>query len=81
MEKWIDRVWGMFLLVLLLSGCNGRSDKSESEKLVIFHAGSLSIPLYQIADAFKQDHPEVIFEFEAGGSVTCVRKVTDLGKS
>lgn len=48
--------------------------------LVIFHAGSLSVPFREIAAEFKKLHPEVNILMEAAGSVASARKITDLGK-
>lgn len=74
--------WFCGLLTILtvfgLFSCKGGSGK---EKLVIFHAGSLSIPLGIMAEEFTQRYPDVRVEMEAAGSVTCVRKITDLDRS
>jgi molybdate/tungstate transport system substrate-binding protein len=51
-----------------------------SGDLVIFHAGSLSVPMKEITAAFKKNHPEVNILMESAGSVECARKVTDLNK-
>ena len=48
--------------------------------LIIFHAGSLSVPLKQVADEFKKANPGVNIMMEAAGSVASARKITDLGK-
>lgn len=48
--------------------------------LVIFHAGSLSVPLKEVADEFKKANPGVNIMMEASGSVASARKITDLGK-
>jgi molybdate/tungstate transport system substrate-binding protein len=49
-------------------------------KLVIFHAGSLTVPVKELADAFQAQHPGVTFETEAAGSRTTARKVSELGR-
>jgi molybdate/tungstate transport system substrate-binding protein len=49
-------------------------------KVIIFHAGSLSIPLKQMAEAFNKLYPDVQVLREAAGSRTCARKITDLKK-
>jgi molybdate/tungstate transport system substrate-binding protein len=61
-------------LVSLLTGC---SDK-KVEELVIFHAGSLAIPLKDMSDAFCRKHPCLNIMREASGSVTAARKISDL---
>ncbi len=71
---------------LLFSGCN-RSGKDVATKnssiqgeLIIFHAGSLSVPFKQIAAAFKESYPGVTVYLEPAGSVACARKITDLNR-
>jgi molybdate/tungstate transport system substrate-binding protein len=49
-------------------------------EVIIFHAGSLSIPMKQMAAAFNQQYPDVKVLREAGGSRICARKITDLKK-
>lgn len=51
-----------------------------SGDLVIFHAGSLSVPLKAIADSFKKVNPGVNILMEAAGSVESARKITELHK-
>lgn len=48
--------------------------------LIIFHAGSLSVPMKEISAAFKQLHPGVNIMMESAGSVESARKITDLSK-
>jgi molybdate/tungstate transport system substrate-binding protein len=47
-------------------------------KVIIFHAGSLSIPFKQMAEAFNKQYPNVTVLREAAGSRTCARKITEL---
>ncbi|HFQ89304.1 MAG TPA: tungstate ABC transporter substrate-binding protein WtpA [Desulfobulbus sp.] len=49
-------------------------------ELIIFHAGSLSIPFRQISRAFMAANPGVRISREAAGSRTSARKITDLGR-
>lgn len=51
-----------------------------SGDLIIFHAGSLSVPMKEIAAEFKKLHPDVNILLETAGSVECARKITDLQK-
>jgi len=51
-----------------------------SGKLVIFHAGSLSVPFKDISAAFMKKYPKVKVYREAAGSRTCARKITDLDR-
>jgi len=49
-----------------------------SERLIIFHAGSLAVPFKQMCREFSRHYPEVKIYCEAAGSRTCARKITDL---
>jgi molybdate/tungstate transport system substrate-binding protein len=49
-------------------------------KLVIFHAGSLTVPVDELTKAFQAKHPGVTFETEAGGSNATARKISELGR-
>jgi molybdate/tungstate transport system substrate-binding protein len=51
-----------------------------SGKLIIFHAGSLSVPFDAMEKAFEAKYPKVDILREAGGSQACARKVSDLKK-
>ena len=72
-----------------ISGCNSNSEKAANKNtdtphisgdLIIFHAGSLSVPLKQIAEAFNTEYPDVNVILESAGSVKCARKISDLHK-
>lgn len=68
-----------FLLVFILfASCNL---KNEENKIVIFHAGSISNPLKEIADSFLQIYPNIKIYKESAGSVECIRKITELKKN
>lgn len=49
-------------------------------KLMIFHAGSLSVPFEAMEKAFEAKYPKVDILREAAGSQACARKITDLKK-
>ncbi len=70
----------ILLLVIFTFSCSGAKDSDTPEKLVVFHAGSLSVPMRQVADAFGEENPGVEIVLEAAGSRTCARKITDLGR-
>lgn len=70
--------------VIVISSCQPSADKSiakdgkPSGDLIIFNAGSLSVPMKQLADSFQLKYPDVNILSEASGSVACARKITDL---
>ncbi len=63
--------------MLLLGGCGAEKSRKN---LVIFHAGSLSMPVKELAAAFMKDNPGVTVLTEAAGSLNTARKITELGK-
>ncbi len=78
----------VFLLILAFAigfqSCKNQNKKEQSNglksDLIIFHAGSLSIPFRIIAEEFEKENPGVNVLLEAAGSVACARKITDLKK-
>ena len=68
------------LILGLAALLSGYSQQKLSGDLVIFHAGSLSVPMKEISAAFKKIHPDVNILMESAGSVESARKVTDLNK-
>lgn len=53
---------------------------TRQEKILVFHAGSLSPLFDRMAERFQKDHPGVIVYSEASGSLDALRKITELGK-
>ncbi|MCF7935341.1 MAG: substrate-binding domain-containing protein [Synergistales bacterium] len=51
---------------------------SAAEKLIVFHAGSLSAPMKAIEDRFEKANPGIDVLREAGGSASMARKIIDL---
>lgn len=75
-------LWSLFSVQAQV-GTPNRSDgvsTSLSGDLIIFHAGSLSVPMKEIAAAFTNENPGVNVMLEAAGSVECARKITELKK-
>ena len=74
------------IFLLLIQSCeehpeeNAGDNKTLSGDLIIFHAGSLSVPMKEISQAFNKEYPEVNIMLEAAGSVECARKITELKK-
>jgi molybdate/tungstate transport system substrate-binding protein len=51
-----------------------------TEKVVIFHAGSLSVPFDEIEKAFEAKYPQYDVQREASGSRAAARKITEINK-
>jgi len=52
----------------------------ERTTLIVFHAGSLSVPFKKMEKEFEKEHPDIDVRREPSGSVKAIRKVVDLHK-
>jgi len=71
------------LAILTLFTMNGLSQSKTpmiSGDLIIFHAGSLSVPMKEVAAEFNKLYPNVKVLMESAGSVASARKITDLNR-
>jgi molybdate/tungstate transport system substrate-binding protein len=66
-------------VILLFTGC-GNSHSGTPKEIIIFHAGSLSVPFKQLKEAYEKKNPGVNILLEPAGSLVCARKVTELKK-
>ncbi len=70
-------------LLILIIGCtitlSGCRNTGNSE-IIIFHAGSLSVPFKQMADEYEKRNPGIRVLLEPAGSLVCARKITELKK-
>lgn len=64
------------LLIVIFSGCSS----AKKKEIIIFHAGSLSVPFRELASEFEKANPGVSVSLEPAGSLVCARKVTELKK-
>jgi len=67
------------LSIILFAGC-GDSHSYKKIELIIFHAGSLSVPFKLLKAEFEKKNPDVTVLLEPAGSIVCARKVTELKK-
>ena len=65
--------------VLLFTGCRN-SNSGKPNEIIIFHAGSLSVPMKLIAQEYEKQNPEIKILLESAGSLVCARKITELKK-
>ncbi len=73
------RITFVSLLIFLFIAFAQASEK-PSGKIIIFHAGSLSIPFSKMEKEFEAKYPSVDIIREASGSRKAARKITDLKK-
>ncbi|WP_025209821.1 tungstate ABC transporter substrate-binding protein WtpA [Hippea sp. KM1] len=67
------RLFFVLLFLVLLS-----PQVLAKQPIVVFHAGSLSVPLNKIAAAFEKEYPQYKVVLEASGSRMAARKISDL---
>jgi molybdate/tungstate transport system substrate-binding protein len=53
---------------------------TATEKVIVFHAGSLTVPLAKIEKDFEAANPGIDILREAGGSTKMARMISELGK-
>jgi len=63
---------------VMMWALSAAGDAGLSGDLVVFHAGSLAVPMREIANAFMEEHPGVVVLREAAGSRESARKISDL---
>jgi len=74
--KWI----GFMVVAMILLLPQGKVRAEVSGKVIIFNAGSLTMPLAQMEKEFEATYPGVDVLREAAGSQQCARKIIDIKK-
>lgn len=76
------RQWTCMVMVLavVVLGMTAGAGAEPSGKLVIFHAGSLSVPFGAMEKAFEAKYPKVDVQRESGGSTKMARLISEVGK-
>jgi len=73
-------LFSMLMALLILPLDSESQTPADERELIIFHAGSLSVPLKQIAREYEKKNPGTKILLESAGSLVCARKVTELKK-
>jgi len=71
--------WRIGLLAALLMTALATSARAKQE-VIIFHAGSLTVPFAEVEKRFEALHPDIDVLREAGGSTKMARMISALGK-
>lgn len=66
--------------VLFFPNYSKSQSDMKNKELIIFHAGSLSVPMKQVAQEYEKRNPGTKIFLESSGSLVCARKVTELKK-
>ncbi len=77
---WFEIHWALMACALLVAALTGTARAEPSGKLVIFHAGSLSVPFAAMEKAFEAQYPQVDVQREAGGSTKMAQLISETGK-
>jgi molybdate/tungstate transport system substrate-binding protein len=70
----------MLLTILFLPSEAESQSPGDKKELIIFHAGSLSVPMKKLAQEYEKRNPATKVYLESAGSLVCARKVTELKK-
>lgn len=83
MEKKALHLVIMISVAFLASSCrNPRESRNPVNKvLTVFHAGSLSVPMKNLAAEFEKISPGTKIQLESSGSLACIRKITELKRT
>ncbi len=72
--------WSRIFVIMLIAMSPVSASAGPAGKLILFHAGSLSVPFAEMEKKFEATHPGVDLLREASGSQQAARKVSDLRK-
>jgi molybdate/tungstate transport system substrate-binding protein len=72
--------YSLTILSLMLFHCCGNSNQGKQKEIIVFHAGSLSVPFNQIKDEYEKMNQGIKILLEPAGSLACARKITELKK-
>ena len=73
------------IAVVVLASCclllpGAPSPAPAGEKVVVFHAGSLDVPMQKMEEAFEKRHPDIEVRRRAGGSTKMARLISEEGR-
>ena len=69
-----------FILLVIMFSVAITSCKKDQQSVIVFHAGSLAVPMKELKKEFEAENPELTLLLESSGSRDAARKVSDLGK-
>jgi len=75
----MKKIFFLILFVPLFTGCLNQGSTS-SKQIIVFHAGSLSVPFLQLKKEYELRNPGTKIILEAAGSLVCARKISELKK-
>jgi molybdate/tungstate transport system substrate-binding protein len=67
-------------LIPLLNSATSDGKDEANQRLILFYAGSLTLPFEKIIEGFKKENPGIEVLREIAGSRECARKISELHK-
>lgn len=77
----VKKIINAIFIVCLVFFISCSEKEKQNNELIIFHAGSLTVPFDKIITEFKKENPDVEVIREIAGSRECAKKITDLHKN
>ena len=82
MKKWISSLLVVVMLFALLTGCSGNTQEPKEEEkteteIQVFIAASLNTVMTELAEMYKEEHPEVKITFNANSSGTLLTQIEE----
>jgi molybdate/tungstate transport system substrate-binding protein len=77
-SKEMKRLFCLLIVIYLIFSGSVTAQNSKMKEVIIFHAGSLSVPFKELATVYEKRNPGVKILLEPAGSLVCARKVTEL---
>jgi molybdate/tungstate transport system substrate-binding protein len=71
---------GVVIFMALFMSLNVYAQEAPKGDIIIFHAGSLTVPFAKMEKEFEAMYPGVDIKREAGGSAKMARMISELGK-
>ena len=71
----------MVAVILSATVVLGVGEAGERQKIVIFHAGSLKVPLAEMEKRFEKKYPDLDIVREFGGSTKMARLISEKGQA
>ncbi len=75
-QNGVLRLGKLFLIIIIIL-FGTQAFGGPKGKVIIFHAGSLSVPFKHLEMAVETKYPKLDIQLEAAGSRKCARKITD----
>jgi molybdate/tungstate transport system substrate-binding protein len=72
--------WGRIAFVVVLIVLLATAGAVAQEAVIVFHAGSLTVPFAKVEKDFEARHPDFDIQREAGGSTKMARMISELHK-